>query len=75
MVDGSVNFNHQAPKGFEKIDEHCIKAAKALGIDYVGFDVLAHTKKDFVILEANSGAIMTDEAALAIVEYFLNRKD
>lgn len=65
-------FNLQPPKGFEEMDDHCIRAAKALGIDYVGFDVVANTKKDFRILEANSGPRITDEAENAIVEYFIN---
>jgi len=44
------------------MDNMCLKAAHALGIDYVGFDVLAQTKNDCVIIEANSGPILTDEA-------------
>lgn len=58
----------QPAAGFELMDEHCIKAAKALGINYVGFDILAHNKKDFAILEANSGASMLHESAVALVE-------
>lgn len=65
-------FNLQPAKGFEEMDDQCIRAAKALGIDYVGFDVVANTKKDFRILEANSGPRITDEAENAIVEYFIN---
>lgn len=69
---GDWYFNNQPAKGFEKMDQHCIRAAKALGIDYVGFDVVAKNKRDFKILEANSGAILTDEAENAIVEYYIN---
>lgn len=70
-LDGETwEFNLKDGKGFEKMDDHCIRAAKALGIDYVGFDVLSKNKNDFVILEANSGATMTHEAALAICEFF-----
>lgn len=69
---GNWYFNNQPAKGFEKMDEHCIRAAKALGIDYVGFDVVAKNKKDFKILEANSGAVLTDEAENAVVEWFIN---
>ena len=67
---GEWEFRLQNPKGFKEMDKQCIKAAKALGIDYVGFDVLAHTKKNFVILEANSGATVDREAAVAFVELF-----
>lgn len=71
-VDGEWIFDLLEKRGFEKMDDHCIRAATALGIDYVGFDVVANNKKDFAILEANSGAIMTDEAETAIIEYFIN---
>lgn len=66
------DFKLQPSAGFELMDKHCIKAAKAIGIDYCGFDVVANTKKDFRILEANSGPRITDEAENAIVEYFIN---
>lgn len=69
---GDWYFNNQPAKGFEEMDKHCIRAAKALGIDYVGFDVVAKNKKEFAILEANSGPRITDEAENVIVEYFIN---
>lgn len=70
--EGEWYFELQPAKGFETMDDHCLRAAKALGIDYVGFDVVAVNKKNFAILEANSGARITDEAETAIVEYFIN---
>lgn len=70
--EGDWYFNNQPAKGFEEMDNHCLRAARALAVDYVGFDVVANTKKDFRILEANSGPRITDEAENAIVEYFLN---
>lgn len=69
---GDWYFNNQPKKGFELMDDHCIRAAAALGIDYVGFDVVANTKKDFRILEANSCPRITDEAENAIVSFFIN---
>lgn len=77
MPNGQVewSFMVQPKRGFEQIDEACLKAAKALGIDYVGFDVVAKNKKDFVILEANSGPILTEEAETAIVNYYLNLQE
>jgi glutathione synthase/RimK-type ligase-like ATP-grasp enzyme len=41
----------------------CIRAADALNIDYVGFDVLMNKAKHFIILEANSGPVLTDLTA------------
>lgn len=71
-IDGEWNFMVQPARGFEVMDAACIKASQALGIDYVGYDVVANTKKDFRILEANSGPIITEEAEEAIVSYYLN---
>ncbi|AXH71991.1 MAG: glutathione synthase/Ribosomal protein S6 modification [Podoviridae sp. ctbj_2] len=48
-------------KCYTKMTETCIKAANVLGMDYVGFDVLYNNTNNFVILEANSGPILTDE--------------
>lgn len=70
---GNHEFMLQRAKDYPEIVAQCQEAAKRLGIDYVSFDVVAKTKKDFVILEANSGTILTDEASTAIVEFFLNK--
>ena len=56
-------------EGFDKIDEACVKGAEALGIDYVGFDVLAKSQTKFIILEANSSPILTAESSRAIKKY------
>lgn len=71
-VDGEWYFDLQDKRGFELMDQHCIRAAKAIGIDYCGFDVVANTKRDFCILEANSGCHLTDEAETAIIQYFMD---
>jgi glutathione synthase/RimK-type ligase-like ATP-grasp enzyme len=54
--------------GFEAIDYECQQAAQAIGVDYVGFDVLENEDGEFVILEANSGPILTEEVKKAIVK-------
>jgi glutathione synthase/RimK-type ligase-like ATP-grasp enzyme len=64
------HFNVQPMKGFTKMGAQCIRAAKALGIDYVGFDVIANNKNTFKILEANSAPILTQEAMDAIANHF-----
>lgn len=66
------HFMIQPKRGFEEMGRQCIAAAKALGIDYVGFDVLANTKNEFKIIEANSAPILTDEAMEAIYSYVYN---
>ena len=72
---GEWTFKLQPPRGFEEMDAACLKAAKALDIDYVGFDVVANTKRDFKILEANSGPVITPESEEAIVNYFYSLQD
>jgi glutathione synthase/RimK-type ligase-like ATP-grasp enzyme len=57
-------------RGFNEIIEQCEKASRAVGMDFVGFDVVANTRKDFKILEANSGPIITDEAIEAFKKFF-----
>ncbi len=73
-ADGQIEwtFTPQRKRGFEAIDDACVRGAKALGIDFVGFDVVAQDKQHFVVLEANSGPIITDEAEEAIINYYLN---
>lgn len=63
------NFNVQPMKGFEKMSKQCIAAAKSIGIDYVGFDVIAVNKNTFRILEANSAPILTQESMDTIANY------
>lgn len=63
-------LNLQPAKGFIEMDQAAIAAAKTLGIFYCGFDIVANSKKDFRIIEANSGAIITDEALNAFCQYF-----
>lgn len=57
-------------RNFQDIDKACITAAKALDIDYVGFDVVAQSRSDFRILEANSGPILTEKSAQYIKKFF-----
>jgi hypothetical protein len=57
-------------RGFNEIIEQCEKASRAVAMDFVGFDVVANTRKDFKILEANSGPIITDEAIEAFKKFF-----
>ena len=71
--DDSHEFRLQRTSNFSMMAGACLVAAKRLGIDFVAFDVVANDKHDFVILEANSGGILTDEVSTAIVEYFLNK--
>ena len=65
--NGDWAMKLQKPNGFETMDSHVLKAAEALGIDYAGFDVIANNKRDFAILEANSGATILHEAAAEFV--------
>jgi glutathione synthase/RimK-type ligase-like ATP-grasp enzyme len=66
VANDEWHLNSMEAEGFEHIDKACIKAAEALKIDYVGFDVLSRGKRTFTILEANSAPILTEDAAAAI---------
>lgn len=71
LRDGMHHFMIQDSRnGYDKIIESCERAAMALKIDYVGFDVVAARKDSFKILEANSGPILTEEASDSIVNFF-----
>lgn len=52
------------------ITRDAIKAAKALGIDYVGFDIVVNSRGAYRFLEANSGAILCEEVKAAIINHF-----
>lgn len=69
-VDGEWELQLMRKQGFEEVDADCIKAAQALGIDYVGFDVLENKQGKCIILEANSAPILTEEAIKTIVKHF-----
>lgn len=67
---GEWEFESLDKAGFEKIDEASVTAAQALGINFVGFDVLANSQQDFRVLEANSGPIMTPEVLKVLKKEF-----
>lgn len=67
-AEGMWSLELRDKRGFEEMDAACVKAARALRVDYVGFDVLAQKKDNFVIIEANSGPILTDESVEAFKE-------
>lgn len=69
-------FTPMQRQGFEQVDWDCERAAEALGIHYAGFDVLENAKGECVVIEANSGAMMQDEAleyAKKNIERFVKR--
>lgn len=70
IEDGTWDLIPLSHKGFYSISNACVKAAKAIGIQYVGFDVVSNTREDFRILEANSGPIITDQVIDAFKQLF-----
>lgn len=54
-------FYERTYQYLDPIRDACSIAAQVLGIDYVGFDVLVDTNNEFVILEANSAPIITED--------------
>lgn len=51
------------------VNDAAVKAANALGIDYVGFDILYNSPQSFAILEANSGPILTEDIKQGFMAY------
>lgn len=68
--DGRWEFTKMLKHGFDAVDMSCIDAAKALGIDYVGFDVIENEDGEYVILEANSGPVLLDVVGQSIKKHF-----
>jgi glutathione synthase/RimK-type ligase-like ATP-grasp enzyme len=66
--NGMTEFIELEDNCLRFVSASCIEAATALGIDYVGFDVLYKSPKRFLVLEANSGPIITDEVIKYIKE-------
>lgn len=64
----------QPARKFEAMGRHALDAAKALGIDYAGFDAVANSRTEYVFLEANSGPILCEEVKDYIVKCFKEKK-
>jgi len=70
VIDGEWHLMRRQLRGFEEMIRQCELGARAVAMDFVGFDVVANTRKDFKILEANSGPTITDEAIEAFKKFF-----
>jgi len=71
-VDGEWEFLPDNSIHLDAMKAECIKAANALKIDHVGFDVLMDRQKKFVILEANSGPILLEDTVKAFKKMLKN---
>lgn len=67
---GAWVFKKQVNKEYDKIVKTCVEAARRLGVEHVGFDVLAHNRNKFIILEANSGSLLSEEVIKHMVRKF-----
>lgn len=69
LKDGQYELEPMTHHGFAELDASCIEAAKAIGLDYCGVDVLCNEKTgNYVVLELNSGPLLTDETEEALVK-------
>lgn len=73
---GEWNLNFRPCRGpwLERMSTYAVDAADALGIDYVGFDVLMNSKGEVCFLEGNSSPVLCDEVRLAIINHFKDIK-
>lgn len=58
-------FYERSYQYLQPVQQACLDAAAVLKIDYVGFDVLVNKENEFVILEANSAPIITEDVMKA----------
>lgn len=71
--EGNWEFDSVDKAGFEAMDAACLAAAKVIGIDFVGMDILANSPTEFKILEANSGPVMTEDVLSVLTQYFADK--
>lgn len=70
VADGDQwRFIERKLPSLKKMKEDAVKAAAALQIDYVGFDVVRNVVGEYKFLEANSACILTEEMIDAIKAY------
>lgn len=69
LVGDQWEFHTRTYRYLDAVKHQCLVAAHVLDIDYVGFDVLVNDDNEFVILEANSAPIITDEIISAFKKY------
>lgn len=69
LQDGQFDLEYMLPQGFEELDKSACNAAKAVGLDYAGVDVLCQEKTGkHIVLEVNSGPLLTDEVCAQLVK-------
>lgn len=69
LQDGQYELTYMLPRGYEELDKTAIAAAKAVGLDYAGVDLLYNSdNQSHICLEINSGPLLTDEVEEQLVK-------
>lgn len=69
LQDGQYELTYMLPRGYEELDKTAIAAAKAVGLDYAGIDLLYNSdNQSHICLEINSGPLLTDEVEEQLVK-------
>lgn len=69
LKDGHYELTYMLPRGYEELDKTAIAAAKAVGLDYAGVDLLYNSdNQSHICLEINSGPLLTDEVEEQLVK-------
>lgn len=69
LQDGQYELTYMLPRGYEELDKTAIAAAKAVGLDYAGVDLLYNSdNQSHICLEINSGPLLTDEVEERLVK-------
>lgn len=69
LKDGEYDLQYMLPQGYEELDKTAIAAAKAVGLDYAGVDLLYNSDNQLhICLEINSGPLLTEEVEEQLVK-------
>lgn len=71
LEGGMYDLQLMEPDGYEEVDHISIEAARAVGLDYAGVDILHDgSSGKSICLEINSGPLLTDEAYEFFQQHF-----
>lgn len=71
LEDGQYDLQLMEADGYEEVDRIAIAAARAVGLDYAGVDILHDAARGkSICLEINSGPLLTDEAYEFFQQHF-----
>lgn len=75
LNEGEYELTAMLPDGYGALDRSAVAACRAVGLDYAGVDILCtRGGARHIVLEVNSGPLLTEEAQEFFVNKFKNLK-